>query len=58
MTDKAERGFSRRRNKEEQVAAELTESVLDAGTVDLTPSTSSIKVVTESTSIVATGGAS
>jgi MinD-like ATPase involved in chromosome partitioning or flagellar assembly len=58
VTDKAERGFSRRRNKEEQVAAELTESVLDAGTVDLTPSTSSIKVVTESTSIVATGGAS
>ncbi len=58
MADKAERGFSRRRNKEEQVAAELTESVLDAGTVDLTPSTSSIKVVTESTSIVASGGAS
>lgn len=58
MADKAERGFSRRRNKEEQVAAELTESFLDAGTVDLTPSTSSIKVVTESTSIVAAGGAS
>lgn len=58
MADKAERGFSRRRNKEEQVAAELTGSVLDAGTVDLTPSTSSIKVVTESTSIVAAGGAS
>lgn len=58
MADKAERGFSRRRNKEEQVAAELTESFLDAGTVDLTPSTSSIKVVTESTSIVASGGAS
>ena len=58
MADKAERGFSRRRNKEEQVASELTETFLDAGTVDLTPSTSSIKVVTESTSIVATGGAS
>lgn len=58
MADKAERGFSRRRNKEEQVASELTETLLDAGTVDLTPSTSSIKVVTESTSIVATGGAS
>jgi MinD-like ATPase involved in chromosome partitioning or flagellar assembly len=58
VADKAERGFSRRRNKEEQVAAELTESFLDAGTVDLTPSTSSIKVVTESTSIVAAGGAS
>jgi MinD-like ATPase involved in chromosome partitioning or flagellar assembly len=58
VADKAERGFSRRRNKEEQVASELTETFLDAGTVDLTPSTSSIKVVTESTSIVATGGAS
>jgi len=58
VADKAERGFSRRRNKEEQVASELTETLLDAGTVDLTPSTSSIKVVTESTSIVATGGAS
>lgn len=58
MADKEERGFSRRRNKEEQVSSELTDSVLDAGTVDLSPSTSSIKVVTESTSIVATGGAS
>ena len=58
MADKEERGFSRGRNKEEQVSSELTDSVLDAGTVDLTPSTSSIKVVTESTSIVATGGAS
>lgn len=58
MADKEERGFSRRRDKEEQVGSELTDSVLDAGTVDLTPSTSSIKVVTESTSIVATGGAS
>ena len=58
MADKEERGFLRRRNKEEQVSSELTDSVLDAGTVDLTPSTSSIKVVTESTSIVASGGAS
>jgi MinD-like ATPase involved in chromosome partitioning or flagellar assembly len=58
VADKEERGFSRGRNKEEQVSSELTDSVLDAGTVDLTPSTSSIKVVTESTSIVATGGAS
>lgn len=58
MADKSERGFSRRRNREEQAAAELTETFLDAGTVDLTPSTSSIKVVTESTSIVTTGGAS
>jgi len=58
VADKEERGFLRRRNKEEQVSSELTDSVLDAGTVDLTPSTSSIKVVTESTSIVASGGAS
>jgi MinD-like ATPase involved in chromosome partitioning or flagellar assembly len=58
VADKSERGFSRRRNREEQAAAELTETFLDAGTVDLTPSTSSIKVVTESTSIVTTGGAS
>ncbi|MEI7419844.1 MAG: MinD/ParA family protein [Actinomycetes bacterium] len=58
MADKEERGFSRRRDKEEQVGSELTDSVLDAGTVDLTPSTSSIKVVTESTSIVSSGGAS
>jgi len=58
VADKEERGFSRRRDKEEQVGSELTDSVLDAGTVDLTPSTSSIKVVTESTSIVSSGGAS
>ena len=58
MSDKPEKGLSRRRNAEPKVTNDLTEVVLDAGTVDLSPTTSSIRVVTESTSIVASGGAS
>ena len=57
MTEKSERGLSRRRNKDEDVSTELVQAPLDAGSVDLSPTTSSIKVVTESTSIVVTGGA-
>lgn len=58
MSDKPEKGPSRRRNAEPQTSADLTEVILDAGTVDLSPTTSSIKVITEATSIVASGGAS
>jgi len=58
VSDKPEKGLSRRRNAEPKVTNDLTEVVLDAGTVDLSPTTSSIRVVTESTSIVASGGAS
>ena len=58
MSDKPEKGLSRRRNAEPKVTNDLTEVVLDAGTVDLSPTTSSIRVVTESTSIVTSGGAS
>jgi MinD-like ATPase involved in chromosome partitioning or flagellar assembly len=58
VSDKPEKGLSRRRNAEPKTTSDLTEVVLDAGTVDLSPTTSSIRVVTESTSIVASGGAS
>ncbi len=58
MSDKPEKGLSRRRNAEPKVNNDLSEVVLDAGTVDLSPTTSSIRVVTESTSIVPSGGAS
>jgi len=58
VSDKPEKGLSRRRNAEPKVTNDLTEVVLDAGTVDLSPTTSSIRVVTESTSIVTSGGAS
>jgi MinD-like ATPase involved in chromosome partitioning or flagellar assembly len=58
VSDKPEKGPSRRRNAEPQTSADLTEVILDAGTVDLSPTTSSIKVITEATSIVASGGAS
>jgi MinD-like ATPase involved in chromosome partitioning or flagellar assembly len=42
----------RRRKKEETPSSELSTTSLDAGSIDLTPSTSSIKVVTEATAIV------
>jgi MinD-like ATPase involved in chromosome partitioning or flagellar assembly len=58
VSDKPEKGLSRRRNAEPKVNNDLSEVVLDAGTVDLSPTTSSIRVVTESTSIVPSGGAS
>lgn len=57
MSEKSEKRFSRRRGNEQPAQADLSEVVLDAGTVDLSPTTSSIKVVTESTAIVTTGGA-
>ena len=52
MAEKSERGLIRRREKEETASSELSTTSLDAGSIDLTPSTSSIKVVTESTAIV------
>jgi len=58
VSDKPEKGLSRRRNAAPQTSTDLTEVILDAGTVDLSPTTSSIKIVTEATSIVASGGAS
>ena len=55
MAEKSERGLMRRRKKEELATSELSTASLDAGTIDLSPSTSSIKVVTESTAIVPQG---
>ncbi|MFM8927268.1 MAG: MinD/ParA family protein [Rhodoluna sp.] len=52
----SEKRFSRRRGSEKASEADLSEVVLDAGTVDLSPTTSSVKIVTESTAIVAGGG--
>ena len=52
MAEKSERGLIRRRKKEETASPELSTTSLDAGSIDLTPSTSSIKVVTEATAIV------
>ena len=52
MAEKSERGLMRRRKKEETPSSELSTTSLDAGSIDLTPSTSSIKVVTEATAIV------
>ena len=56
MSDKPERR-TRRKASEESNQSDLTEVVLDAGTVDLSPTTSSVKVVTQSTAIVPGGGA-
>ena len=56
MNDKPER-ISRRRKADEPEMSDLTEVVLDAGTVDLSPTTSSVKIVTEATSIVPSEGA-
>lgn len=56
MSDKPEKA-SRRRKADPTEQSDLTEVVLDAGTVDLSPTTSSIRVVTESTSMVAGAGA-
>jgi len=55
LAEKSERGLMRRRKKEEVATSELSTASLDAGTIDLSPSTSSIKVVTESTAIVPQG---
>ncbi len=55
MAEKSERGLMRRRKKEETPSSELSTTSLDAGSIDLTPSTSSIKVVTEATAIVPQG---
>ncbi|MEY4417667.1 MAG: hypothetical protein RIQ88_105 [Actinomycetota bacterium] len=52
MNDKPDRATRRRKKEAETSAADLTEVSLDAGTVDLSPSTSSVKVITESTAIV------
>jgi MinD-like ATPase involved in chromosome partitioning or flagellar assembly len=52
LAEKSERGLIRRRKKEETTSSELSTTSLDAGSIDLTPSTSSIKVVTEATAIV------
>ena len=52
MAEKSERGLRRRAKQEETSTSELSTTSLDAGSIDLTPSTSSIKVVTESTAIV------
>ena len=52
----SEKRFSRRRGGEKPSEADLSEVVLDAGTVDLSPTTSSVKIVTESTAIVASSG--
>ena len=52
MAEKSERGLSRRRKQENTATSELSTTSLDAGSIDLTPSTSSIKVVTEATAIV------
>ena len=51
MAEKSERGL-RRRKKDEVITSELPIVSLDAGTIDLNPSTTSIKVVTEATAIV------
>jgi len=56
VSDKPERR-TRRKASEESNQSDLTEVVLDAGTVDLSPTTSSVKVVTQSTAIVPGGGA-
>jgi MinD-like ATPase involved in chromosome partitioning or flagellar assembly len=53
LSERSERGLNKARNEEASAPVELDEVTLDAGTVDLTPSTSSIKVVTESTAIFA-----
>jgi MinD-like ATPase involved in chromosome partitioning or flagellar assembly len=55
LAEKSERGLMRRRKKEETPSSELSTTSLDAGSIDLTPSTSSIKVVTEATAIVPQG---
>jgi MinD-like ATPase involved in chromosome partitioning or flagellar assembly len=52
LAEKSERGLRRRAQQEETTTSELSTTSLDAGSIDLTPSTSSIKVVTESTAIV------
>lgn len=52
MAEKSENGLTRRRKKEEAAASELSTTSLDAGSIDLSPSTASIKVVTEATAIV------
>jgi MinD-like ATPase involved in chromosome partitioning or flagellar assembly len=52
LAEKSERGLRRRAKQEETSTSELSTTSLDAGSIDLTPSTSSIKVVTESTAIV------
>ena len=57
MAEREERGFLRRQKPNDDVSGELTETSTDASAVDLSPSTASIKVVTESTSIVSSGGA-
>jgi len=51
LAEKSERGLLRRK-KAESPAPDLSTASLDAGTIDLTPSTSSINVVTEATAIV------
>lgn len=57
MADKFE-GKNPRSDEESVSNAELAASGIEASTVDLTPTTSSIRVVTEATAIVPTGGAS
>jgi MinD-like ATPase involved in chromosome partitioning or flagellar assembly len=52
LAEKSERGLRRRAQQEETATSELSTTSLDAGSIDLTPSTSSIKVVTEATAIV------
>lgn len=52
MSEKPDRASRRRKKEAEPSSADLTEVSLDAGTVDLSPSTSSVKVITESTAIV------
>lgn len=52
MAEKSENGLTRRRKKEETASSELSTTSLDAGSIDLSPSTASIKVVTEATAIV------
>lgn len=52
MAEKSERGLIRRRKQEEDNSSELSTASLDAGSIDLSPTTSSIKVVTEATAIV------
>ncbi len=39
MSEKSEKRFSRRRGNEKPEPADLSEVVLDAGTVDLSPTT-------------------
>jgi len=52
LAEKSERGLRRRAKQEETATSELSTTSIDAGSIDLTPSTSSIKVVTEATAIV------